>query len=48
MILQFWGTVHKEREYNSIYLEEFTKRTQRVCDDKQHVFSKTSIQAIDE
>ena len=48
MILQFWGTVYKEREYNSICLEEFTKRTQSVCEDKQHVFSKTSIQAIDD
>jgi hypothetical protein len=48
VILQFWGTVHKEREYKSICLEEFTKRTQNVCEDKQRVFSKTNIQAIDD
>jgi len=25
VILQFWETVRKEREYKNIYLEEFTK-----------------------
>ena len=48
MNLQFWGTVHKECEYKSICLQEFTKRTQSVFEDEQHVFSKTNIQAIDD